>query len=307
MVKIFLFHRVSPDRDELWDPMDIKLFERCVKYITGHYDTVLLEDLLSGKKEYKADGKIMAAIVFDDGYKDNIEFAAPVLEHYGVKASFYVVTECIDERIPTWTYLLDYSFQFTSNDSINLQFDFLPEQLQIQNLKGKQSRIEYVRKLKPALKKVTHAQRQQVMNEIRNLYNDVQIPELMMNWDDLRKLDKAGHFIGSHTISHCMLGTMSNEIEIKQELVGSGKRIEDEIGYFPATISYPVGSFNETTKRLSREAGYKYGLAVKQNVYYPSKDDLFEIPRIELYNEPWPKTWLRIQNIIGRLNKIIGR
>ena len=66
-------------------------------------------------------------------------------------------------------------------------------------------------------------------------------------------------------------------------------------------------SYNQTTKRLSREAGYQIGLAVKQQVYDPKKFDLFEIPRIELYNEPWLKTKLRIENVIGRVTQLILR
>jgi len=77
------------------------------------------------------------------------------------------------------------------------------------------------------------------------------------------------------------------------------------LGHFPTTISYPVGSYNETTKRISKEVGYKIGLAVNQNIYDPDKQDLFEIPRIELYNEPWWKTRLRITHTLENIKSII--
>ncbi len=102
-----------------------------------------------------------------------------------------------------------------------------------------------------------------------------------------------------------MLGTMTNENEIKNELLISAKTIEEKLGHFPITISYPVGSFNDTTKRISKEIGYKIGLAVKQNTYNPNKEDLFEISRIELYNEPWWKTRLRITNTLENIKSII--
>jgi len=130
-------------------------------------------------------------------------------------------------------------------------------------------------------------------------------PKLMMNWEDLRNLKEDGHYIGSHTLTHCMLGTMNNENEITSELILSGKRIEEKLGYFPLTISYPVGSFNNTTKKIAEKAGYKIGLAVKQNVHDPQKEDLFEVSRIELYNEPWWKTRLRITNTLENLKSLI--
>ena len=126
-----------------------------------------------------------------------------------------------------------------------------------------------------------------------------------MDWSDLIELHKAGHYIGSHTVSHCMLGTMINEEEIKDELLRSAQMIEKHLGYFPKTISYPVGSYNQTTIKLSKEIGYSVGLVVKQKLYDPKVESLFEIPRIELYNESWLKTKLRILNYIEPLKSLI--
>lgn len=304
MISNFLFHRVSTERDQLWDPMDVALFDRCINYIKNHFEVVLLEEMLASDPSSLKNRKL-ATICFDDGYKDNIEFAAPVLDKHQCKASFYVVTDCIEYNVPTWTHFLEYSFQFTRISAIDLDTDLLPEDLRIKALNDKKERIEYVRKLKPILRTLKHEDRNKVLDIIRSTYSDIDLPVLMMNWRDLNELSKAGHYIGSHTVSHCMLGTMSNEEEVRQELLQSGKHIEQHLGYFPDTISYPVGSYNETTIQISKECGYKYGLAVKQRPYDPDKDSIYEIPRIELYNESWLKTRLRITNFIETFKKII--
>ncbi len=284
--------------------MDVALFEKCVHYISKTHEVVLIEDLVSLDKLHSKNK--FATIMFDDGYKDNIEYAAPILEKYNCKASFYVVSDCIDKNTPTWTHVLEHLFQFTHKVDINMQFDFLPLELKIEQLKSKEERIAYVSKLKPFLKKLSHSDRNKVLDKITQTYTDVELPKLMMNWKDLSELKNAGHYIGSHSVTHAMLGTMINEDEITKELVLSGNRIKDQLGYFPQTISYPVGSFNDATKRLAKEAGYKIGLAVKQKVYDPSKTDIFEIPRIELYNEPWWKTRLRITNTLENVKSLIG-
>ncbi|MBK7956947.1 MAG: polysaccharide deacetylase family protein [Bacteroidetes bacterium] len=41
---------------------------------------------------------ILPPSCFDDGYLDNLEYAAPILAKYKVPASFYVVTDCIDQN-----------------------------------------------------------------------------------------------------------------------------------------------------------------------------------------------------------------
>ncbi len=303
MISNFLFHRVSPERDKLWDPMDVKLFEKCIKYISTKYSVELFEDLVSSGNISKRNK--VATIMFDDGYKDNIEFAKPILDKYNVKASFYVVTDCIDRNLPTWTHVLEYSFQNTDVSDLLMDFNFLPKEFRITEIKTHSERINYVSKLKPYLKTISHEDRSKVLKRVTDTYKDVKLPKLMMNWDDLRQLKAEGHYIGSHTKYHNMLGTMSEKNDVREELHLSALRIEEMLGYFPLTISYPVGSFNDTTKKISKELGYKIGLAVKQNIYNPSAEDLFEVSRIELYNEPWLKTKLRITNTLEKIKSLI--
>ena len=303
MIHNFLFHRVNPQRDILWDPMSVEHFDKCIKYISKKFDVVLFEELVFSEKYKKQ--KNIATIMFDDGYKDNIEFAAPILKKYNIKASFYVVTDCIDKNLPTWTHILDHLFKFTSIENIDMNFHYLSEELRGSRLDNNEKRIQYASKLKPFLKTLSHEKRQSVLNRIIETYSDIEFPKLMMDWEDLRELRKEGHYIGSHTLTHSMLGTMENEDEIASELTLSGKKIEDHLGYFPLSISYPVGSFNKMTKELARKAGYKIGLAVKQDVHKPQKEDLFEVSRIELYNESWWKTRLRITNTLANIKSII--
>jgi len=304
MIKNFLFHRVYPQRDPLWDPMDVRLFERCIRSITNKYEVILLEDLVLDRS-LPEKGNHYASVVFDDGYKDNIEFALPILDKYKVKASFYIVTDCIELNLPTWTYILDYSLRNTNKKEIDLSYDFLPSELKIKRLNSYNDRIGYVKALKPSLKKLSHHQREQVLTTIRNTFDDIEIPQLMMDWKDVSQLRNQGHYIGSHTVKHSMLGTMENEEDIKKELVDSGKKIQEKLGYFPKTISYPVGSYNEKVMRISREVGYEIGLAVNQIPYDKQKHGCFEVPRIELYNESWLKTKVRISNLYYSTRKLL--
>ena len=303
MISNFLFHRVNPERDKLWDPMDPVLFEKCIKYISQNYEVVLLEELIISNNIHPQ--KKYATIMFDDGYKDNIEFAAPILEKFKCKASFYVVTDCIDNNIPTWTHILEHLFQFTKKTEILIDFVCLPAELKITHLKTPEAKIEYIKKLKPVIKNLSHTDRASILDRIVKTYSDVALPKLMMNWTDIQKLRRNGHYIGSHTSSHCMLGTMDNKQEIKDELLNSGKKIEEKLGYFPISVSYPVGSFNDQTIQIAKATGYKIGLAVKQNIYNQEKDGLFEISRIELYNESWWKTKMRISNRLESIKKLI--
>lgn len=304
-MKNFLFHRVNPERDPLWDPMDPKLFEQCIRFITKKYRVVSLEEFVLSGKVSKDPAK-MASILFDDGYKDNIEYALPILEKYKCPASFYVVTNCIDKNTPPWTHILEYLFQRTQKKELHINTDAFPPYLQNCKWKNEKEKLIYVKRAKPFFYTLPYEKRQAILKQIQASFDDVELPGIMMNWQDLRQLHNAGYTIGSHTHTHSMLGTIENAGLVRNELSMSAARLKEELGFFPITVSYPIGSYNETTMRLSKEAGYKIGLAVKQAVYDQSTDDLFEIPRIELYNESWIKTRMRITNQLEKLKTMIG-
>ncbi|MFN5417912.1 MAG: polysaccharide deacetylase family protein [Flavobacteriia bacterium] len=304
MISNFLFHRVSIEKDNLWEPMTPELFEKCIRFISKEYDIHTIEDIIQDKIQAKR--KKLATLSFDDGYKDNIEYGAPILQKYNCRASFYVVTNCINLNKPTWTYIFDFIFQNAIMSSIDIDLDFLPSELRKSSFSGEKDRLHYASKLKPYLKKLKHEERNQILDFLSDRFSEVEIPRIMMNWEDLNQLKNAGHTIGSHSHTHPMLGSIKNEEISRYELKTSFDLIKQHIGQEPLTISYPIGSCDEIITRQSREIGYKMGLIVDQKVFEKDKMSIFEIPRIELYNESWFKTKLRITNRLERIKKMIN-
>jgi peptidoglycan/xylan/chitin deacetylase (PgdA/CDA1 family) len=303
IVRNFLFHRVSNEADTMWPPMKPKLFERIITALTKNYTVVPLEHYLDDAGAFDSRKKI-ATVLFDDGYKDNLEMAAPILSKYKCPASFYVVTDCIDRNIPTWTYILDDRFSKTRKEKIELDFDFVPQKFKVVVLNDTGTNKK---EIKPWLKKLSNRQRQLVLENILQQCDDVSLPQnRMMNWGEVKQLANEGFIIGSHSHTHPMLASLQNENEIKEELTVSGEKIKTELGFFPATISYPIGSFDERVTKLAKETGYKYGLAVEQQFYQSSKNDLYKIPRVELYQEPWWKVQMRMKGFYSAIKNITG-
>lgn len=300
VIRNFLFHRVSDETDTMWPPMKVALFEKIIDNLTKKFLVVPLENYLSDPKAFSTNKKI-ATVLFDDGYKDNIEFAAPVLAQYKCPASFYIVTDCIDKNIPTWTYIVDHSLASTRKTELQLDLGFVPEKFKRLGLKNNNP---VIKELKPWMKKLSNPERVKVTEEIVKQCEDVAVPKKMMDWNDIRQLKSNGFIIGSHSHTHPMLASLQNEEEIVAELKLSTQRIEKETGVFPQTISYPIGSYDERVIRIAKEEGYKYGLAVKQQFYQTAKDDLFQIPRVELYQESWWKTKMRISGMYSRIKKL---
>lgn len=304
-IKNFLFHRVSSQEDIMWPPMLPDHFEKTIKFLSKNYQIVLLENFLD-KPERNTANKPIATVLFDDGYKDNLEFAAPILQKYKCPASFYIVTQCIDENIPTWTYSIDYFFKTHYKKSLTLSYDFVPQEFQIINWQTEDQSWVLSRKFKSWLKSLSNDHRLTIMNEVKNQSGNNVFPNgLMMNWNEVRQLKQAGFYVGSHSHTHPMLASLTDEKEIEKELKNSADIINQQLGYYPKTISYPIGSWDERVVKIAKKTGYKIGLIVGQKFYNSQNDDMMTIPRVELYNEPWWKTRLKINGLYQTARKII--
>jgi peptidoglycan/xylan/chitin deacetylase (PgdA/CDA1 family) len=301
----FLFHRVSEEQDRLWPPMSPKLFEEVIRFLTKNFFVVGLENYLDDPQQFKTTKKI-AAVLFDDGYKDNLDYAAPILKKYNCPASFYVVTDCINYNLPTWTYILDHLFQQTTRLELVLDFDWLPVEKRKNHFSSTEQRRVYGAWLKPFLKKLSNTQRVSVCNEVERNFSDVTIPrDKMMNWQEVKQLFNEGFIIGSHTVTHPLLASVEDKQQLKYELEVSAGTIKEQLGFFPRTISYPIGSYDSTVMAYSKEVGYKYGLAVNQRFYDPEQDAEMAIPRVELYNESFLKTRMRISGVMHTIKRLV--
>jgi peptidoglycan/xylan/chitin deacetylase (PgdA/CDA1 family) len=100
---VVAFHRVhdgAPPADSL--TVDVTTFERYCRYFQQHFHVVPLSDLVAGLQAGRAPARDLA-ITFDDGYRDNFENAAPVLERLSLPATFFVVTRWMGSgMVPFW-------------------------------------------------------------------------------------------------------------------------------------------------------------------------------------------------------------
>lgn len=307
MVRNFIFHRVLPNIGDSKLAIGLKHFEKCINHISAKYNVILVEDL--EKNFFNNDKrKPFATLSFDDGYKDNLEYATPVLEKYNCKASFYIVSKCVEDQKPIWIHELEYYFERTHVLKIDLQFDFLPDDLKIAKLPQSLSRrMLYFRNLKKWLIKTTMAQKEMVYKSICNNLNDVEIDRMVMNWEELSQLRSAGHYIGAHSHTHTSLTSIINDDELKREFEEPQRLFKEKLGFLPVSFAYPFGFCNSRVKLMAKKTGYQLGLAAQwHQVYDVNKHDSFEIPRIALSNEPWWITKMRISNKIEIIKNAIN-
>jgi peptidoglycan/xylan/chitin deacetylase (PgdA/CDA1 family) len=98
---VVAFHRVQDTDGSEGLTVDVGMFERYCRFFQRHFRVVPLRDLVE-RLERGGGFNRELAITFDDGYRDNYENAAPVLERLGLPATFFLVTQWIGTDVVPW-------------------------------------------------------------------------------------------------------------------------------------------------------------------------------------------------------------
>ncbi len=103
-----------------------------------------------------------------------------------------------------------------------------------------------------------------------------------MTWDQVREVEKYNISAGAHTRHHAYLPKLSLA-QAQDEIAGSKREIESQLGHTIDYFAYPTGGFTEGIKALVANAGYKAAVTTNRG-----KDrfnlDLYELKRIHMNN-----------------------
>jgi peptidoglycan/xylan/chitin deacetylase (PgdA/CDA1 family) len=96
---------------------------------------------------------------------------------------------------------------------------------------------------------------------------------VFLTWHLLRALERGGVEIGSHTIEHRDLTSLS-DAEALRELVQSRRAFEQRLGHPVQWLAYPFGSYNSRIERLARQAGYVLAVTTEHGVVQSARRPL---------------------------------
>lgn len=196
----------------------------------------------------KSQPKKPTLIYFDDGFKDDLVNALPILKKYGVPATVFVSTGLIDRTHFLWT--LKYRY-FLRKSGVALSNDIEKEIARLKSL----SAVEREKYLAEAY------------NATKFIF-DANVFDVFLDWDDLRELAKNGWEIGTHGVAHRML-TECGPGEMRAEIFDSHSMIIGKIGTNVESFSFPHGRFSDAAIDVLHEGGYRYAVSSGAGVNDP--------------------------------------
>lgn len=270
-LSIVTYHHIA-ERDPAYrfDPdiadADQAQFRRQVETLT-RYGTPIDVSTLLGAIEGGALPKNPIMVTFDDGYRSCIEVALPILRQLGVPATFFISTSFITERRLYWWERVSLLLAGARRDG-SIKY---PRPLDLERrdpaLRDRLNAIiktETSLDLERFLGEVAAALGVEWSPEIEARHAD----EMIMTWDQIRALAKSGMDIESHTRRHRVLQTLPPE-ELEDELAGSRRELEAQIGRPVRVLAYPVGKRIAEVAHIRRAltaAGYRAGMSNKTGV-----------------------------------------
>lgn len=233
------------DVDSFEEQMQLlQLTHRCLRLST-------LTALLHAKKLPPS----CAAVTFDDGYRDGLTLALPILERYHIPATIFITTGFLDGRARLWWRELE-SFIQTA-ERLEFCWDRKVYHYPLTTLELKEI----------CFQELTQLFLQLSPTDINKLLNVIQLangcqqqhPVQMLSWSDLEELAKHPLItLGAHTVHHPALRFQTDDI-VREELLHSREELAQQIGRKISHFAYPFGGYQQVSPRemnIVRELGF---------------------------------------------------
>jgi peptidoglycan/xylan/chitin deacetylase (PgdA/CDA1 family) len=228
--------------------------------------------------------RFAVALTFDDGYRDNVEHALPVLKRHSAPWTLFVTTGFADGVASLWWIVLEEAIRALPKVTLSAAGRIFDHDTR--DAKGKQAAFDEIywalRARPEAELRATVAR----LAAMAGLDTAAITQRLCLDWDGLRVL-KAEPLLtfGAHTLTHPMLA--KHPVHIAQpEMLEAKYRIEHELGVDVRHIAYPVGDRTSAGPRefdLARQMGFLTGVTTRPgHVFAAHADHLTALPRVSL-------------------------
>jgi peptidoglycan/xylan/chitin deacetylase (PgdA/CDA1 family) len=281
---ILMYHSIPTEQETQWmDPyncLSTKKFEKQMKFLAQHRQVISIEQLTQQLEKGEPIRRGTVVITFDDGYRNNLTIAAPILAKYNLPATIYLATGYIDTKQNQWIDTLYSAFRTASKHQLNL-LSWEDKRLKNWNLEESNQREQAYYDIADYLIEADTVQRQDLLNEIdQQLSPTAYPPRLTLTWDEVRQLQQqyANITLGVHTSNHLDLSTHSEKTAQEMEL--SIEHMATATGVRPKHLSFPYNRYNAQAQAQVVAAQLSSAVAVASDPVVRLETSCYALPRL---------------------------
>lgn len=261
-------------------------FRRQIKHMLKSFDPLSPYEILK-KKNNTRPGFL---ITFDDGFKNNLTYAAPILHEFGLTGCFFITTGLIEQTEMIWSEKITYWLAHTPKEEVVIK-EISPKPIPLTKIAHRDHASQILRSY---LKHLPISRRNEILGlleeqiGLKPQFGNEEIATRygMLSWRDIRKFSDYNQVVGSHSHNHPILTSLSPK-ESWNELAKSKSLIELNTDLECRLFSYPNGTeedFSEVHIRQLKELGYKF--AFTQIPGFVSKESHpYKLERLNITNK----------------------
>ncbi|CQD11722.1 polysaccharide deacetylase [Mycobacterium lentiflavum] len=280
---IVMFHGVEDETlsPACWHVLDAATYRRQLEYIREHFNVLPLEDALDRLAAATLPPRALT-ITFDDGTRNLLTHAVPVLRELGLPAAVFLATGPMGTEETLWPDRLWLAIAGTAATEV----DLAALGLGICSLEGDANRGKVYGSAAARMKDLPDAHRITVLSEVLEALGERDGgdagPFRMLSWDEAREMVSDGLVtLYPHTVSHPILSRCTDD-KVAQEITDSCDMVERETGRAPKVFAYPNGrpqDFDARAQEVLRGRGVRWALSTRYGLA-DRRCDPMALPRL---------------------------
>jgi peptidoglycan/xylan/chitin deacetylase (PgdA/CDA1 family) len=286
--QILMLHRLAPvtGKERIHNHLSLEIspeqLENIVDFfIRKKYDFINLDMLPIWLKDNHRTSNKFVIFTFDDGYKDNLDFAYPVFKKHNIPFTIYITCSFPDKYAIIWWYILE--DLILRNNKIAYSFSIGSINMSCRNRTEKEIAFIYIRKL------INRLCEKNLVEELTAFFSKFGFniidynSRFVMDWNEISELSNDPLVtIGAHTLNHYNLLSLSEEHSFR-EILGSKTLIESKINNKINHFSYPFGKYGIREVEFVRKCNFLTATTCDNaNIFYKHIDHQFTLPRISI-------------------------
>jgi peptidoglycan/xylan/chitin deacetylase (PgdA/CDA1 family) len=287
---IFMLHHVRPARDVEFQPnRHLEITPEFLRAMLSHLRRqgidIITPDEVHQRLAERRFTRRFACFTLDDGYRDNRDFALPVLREFDAPSVVYVASDFAEGVGRLWWTALEMVIAKASR--IDIEIGGTSVRLETGTAVAKQVAFERMHMWLRGLPGEFDVQREiSALCKTHGIDEAAICPSLCMSWEELKPFaDDPLISIGAHTITHCNLAQQT-EANASYEIATSRARIENVLQRPILHLAYPYGDRIAAGARefaLARAAGFKTAVTTRPGMIFPENaQHMTALPRVSL-------------------------
>jgi peptidoglycan/xylan/chitin deacetylase (PgdA/CDA1 family) len=299
---IFMLHHVRPSRDTEFQPnhhLEItpEFLEATLGYLRSCEIDIIGIDEAHQRMVVGDFSRRFACFTFDDGYRDNRDFALPIMQRFEAPLTVYAASDFAQGSGRLWWVTLERVVAKT--DWVEVEISGGASRFDATTVVAKQSTFDRLHDWLRSLPGEEDIRREiSRLCERHGVAENVISQELCLSWDELRSFaDDPLVTIGAHTISHCNLAK-TKEASAAHEMAAGRDRIEAVLQRPVLHFAYPYGDRNAAGPRefkLAHANGFKTAVTTRPGmIFAENATHLTALPRVSLNGNYQDKRYLPV-------------